>query len=205
MSLKLHVWRQAGPASRGAMKDYQATNVSPHMSFLEMLDEVNEGLTLKGEEPIAFDHDCREGICGMCSMVINGHPHGGQKGVTVCQLHMRHFKDGDEIWIEPWRAKAFPAQSSTGHHEKLFSGVGSSHSPQLRPLTVSSSRVGKPPSELTSRNLPTGPGLSGPLIPILHQPIAPLGPLRQKFQVVPTIESSFTWAAPVVPRMLATW
>jgi succinate dehydrogenase / fumarate reductase, iron-sulfur subunit len=108
MTLKLHVWRQAGPGAKGAMKDYVATNVSPHMSFLEMLDVVNERLTLEGEEPIAFDHDCREGICGMCSMVINGHPHGGQPGVTVCQLHMRHFKDGDEIWIEPWRAKAFP-------------------------------------------------------------------------------------------------
>jgi succinate dehydrogenase / fumarate reductase, iron-sulfur subunit len=108
MTLKLHVWRQAGPGVKGAMKDYVATNVSPHMSFLEMLDVVNERLTLEGEEPIAFDHDCREGICGMCSMVINGHPHGGQPGVTVCQLHMRHFKDGDEIWIEPWRAKAFP-------------------------------------------------------------------------------------------------
>ena len=108
MRLKLHVWRQAGPNAAGAMKEYAATNVSPHMSFLEMLDVVNEELTTKGEEPIAFDHDCREGICGSCSMVINGHPHGGQKGVTVCQLHMRHFKDGDEISIEPWRAKAFP-------------------------------------------------------------------------------------------------
>ncbi len=108
MTLTLHVWRQAGPNTPGAMKDYTATHVSTHMSFLEMLDVVNEGLMAKGEEPIAFDHDCREGICGMCSMVINGKPHGGQKGVTVCQLHMRHFKDGDEIWIEPWRAKAFP-------------------------------------------------------------------------------------------------
>ena len=108
MTLKLHVWRQAGPKSKGAMKDYVAKNVSPHMSFLEMLDVVNEELTTQGQEPIAFDHDCREGICGMCSMVINGHPHGGHRGVTVCQLHMRNFKDGDEIWIEPWRAKAFP-------------------------------------------------------------------------------------------------
>ena len=108
MRLKLHVWRQAGPGKPGAMKDYEATNVSPHMSFLEMLDVVNEELMTKGEEPIAFDHDCREGICGSCSMVINGHPHGGQQGVTVCQLHMRNFHDGDEISIEPWRAKAFP-------------------------------------------------------------------------------------------------
>ncbi len=108
MTLKLHVWRQASPDAAGVMKDYTATEVSPHMSFLEMLDVVNEKLMNGGEEPIAFDHDCREGICGTCSMVINGNPHGGHKGVTVCQLHMRHFKDGDEIWIEPWRAKAFP-------------------------------------------------------------------------------------------------
>ncbi len=108
MTLTLHVWRQAGRNQPGAMKDCVASNVSPHMSFLEMLDGVNEELTMKGEDPIAFDHDCREGICGMCSMVINGQPHGGQKGVTVCQLHMRHFNDGDEIWIEPWRAQAFP-------------------------------------------------------------------------------------------------
>jgi succinate dehydrogenase / fumarate reductase iron-sulfur subunit len=108
MTLKLQVWRQAGPKVKGEMKTYEAKNVSPHMSFLEMLDVVNEELTLKGEEPIAFDHDCREGICGMCSMVINGHPHGGHRGVTVCQLHMRNFKDGETIFIEPWRAKAFP-------------------------------------------------------------------------------------------------
>ncbi|MBX7097635.1 MAG: succinate dehydrogenase/fumarate reductase iron-sulfur subunit [Myxococcaceae bacterium] len=108
MNLKLHVWRQSGPNDAGAMKEYVAKNVNPHMSFLEMLDVVNEELQSKGEEAIAFDHDCREGICGMCSMVINGLPHGGHRGVTTCQLHMRHFNDGDEIWIEPWRAKAFP-------------------------------------------------------------------------------------------------
>ena len=108
MKLTLHVWRQASKDAAGELKTYQAEGVNPHMSFLEMLDVVNEGLIKKGEEPIAFDHDCREGICGMCSMVINGVPHGGQKGVTVCQLHMRHFKDGDTIYIEPWRAKAFP-------------------------------------------------------------------------------------------------
>ncbi len=108
MKLKLHVWRQAGPSAPGSMKEYVAENVNPHMSFLEMLDVVNDKLSEKGEEPIAFDHDCREGICGMCSMVINGVPHGGHKGVTTCQLHMRHFNDGDEIYIEPWRAKAFP-------------------------------------------------------------------------------------------------
>jgi succinate dehydrogenase / fumarate reductase iron-sulfur subunit len=107
MTLKLNVWRQSGANAPGAMKKYVAENVSPHMSFLEMLDVVNNTLAEKGEEPIAFDHDCREGICGMCSMVINGVPHGRQ-GVTACQLHMRHFNDGDEVFIEPWRAKAFP-------------------------------------------------------------------------------------------------
>ncbi len=108
MKLKLHIWRQAKKDSAGQMKAYVVEGISEHMSFLEMLDTLNEQLLNAGEEPVAFDHDCREGICGMCSMVINGIPHGGRKGVTVCQLHMRHFKDGDEIFIEPWRAKAFP-------------------------------------------------------------------------------------------------
>lgn len=108
MKLKLHVYRQASKDSAGAMKEYVVEDVSPHMSFLEMMDTLNEQLQSKGEEPVAFDHDCREGICGMCSMVINGIPHGGHRGVTVCQLHMRHFKDGDEIFVEPWRARAFP-------------------------------------------------------------------------------------------------
>lgn len=108
MRLTLHVWRQEGPNAQGAFREYVAEKVNPHMSFLEMLDVVNDRLAERGEEPIAFDHDCREGICGACSMVINGIPHGGQKGVTTCQLHMRHFKDGDHIYIEPWRAKPFP-------------------------------------------------------------------------------------------------
>ncbi len=108
MKLKLHVWRQPTKDQAGAMKDYAVEGVSEHMSFLEMMDTLNEQLMNKGEEPVAFDHDCREGICGSCSMVINGVPHGGHKGVTACQLHMRHFADGEEIFIEPWRAKAFP-------------------------------------------------------------------------------------------------
>lgn len=108
MRLKLHVWRQKDANSPGQMVTYDAPNVSPDMSFLEMLDEVNEDLIGKGEEPIAFDHDCREGICGMCSLVIDGIPHGPERGTTACQLHMRKFKDGDEITIEPWRARAFP-------------------------------------------------------------------------------------------------
>src|SRR5436190_10486636 len=108
MRLNLKIWRQTGPSSAGRLVDYVADSVSPGMSFLEMLDVVNEGLTKKGEDPIAFDHDCREGICGTCGVVINGRPHGGQPRTTTCQLHMRKFRDGDEIVIEPWRAKAFP-------------------------------------------------------------------------------------------------
>jgi succinate dehydrogenase / fumarate reductase iron-sulfur subunit len=102
------VWRQAGPTAEGALKEYQATDVSPDMSFLEMLDVVNERLIESGDSPIAFDHDCREGICGSCGMMINGAAHGPMKGTATCQLHMRSFKDGDTIVIEPWRAKAFP-------------------------------------------------------------------------------------------------
>jgi succinate dehydrogenase / fumarate reductase iron-sulfur subunit len=108
MNLTLHVWRQNGPNQPGKLEVYEAKNVSPDQSFLEMLDEVNEELIKAGKDPIAFDHDCREGICGMCSQVINGIPHGGQDRTTVCQLHMRTFKDGDSIYIEPWRARAFP-------------------------------------------------------------------------------------------------
>ena len=108
MNLKLKIWRQEGPNDQGRMVDYQANNVSDDMSFLEMLDVLNEELIEKGDDPIAFDHDCREGICGMCSLFINGEAHGPVKGVTTCQLHMRSFKDGETIFIEPWRAKAFP-------------------------------------------------------------------------------------------------
>jgi len=108
MNLTLHVWRQPGPRDAGRFVTYQARDVSSDMSFLEMLDVVNEGLILKGEEPIAFDHDCREGICGACGMVINGRPHGPRERTTACQLHMRSFRDGDVLWLEPWRARAFP-------------------------------------------------------------------------------------------------
>ena len=108
MQLTLHIWRQKNSTSPGKMVQYPIDDVSEHMSFLEMMDVLNDNLVKKGEEPIAFDHDCREGICGMCSMVINGQPHGPQKGVTTCQLHMRSFNDGDSIYIEPFRAKAFP-------------------------------------------------------------------------------------------------
>ncbi len=108
MKLTLDVWRQKGAQERGSLVTYEADDVSPEMSFLEMLDVVNEKLLAKAQEPIAFDHDCREGICGSCSMTINGQPHGPTRGTTACQLHMRHFSDGDRITIEPWRARAFP-------------------------------------------------------------------------------------------------
>ncbi len=108
MNLTLKVWRQKDAAAPGHFETCQARDVLQDMSFLEMLDVVNEDLLARGKEPIAFDSDCREGICGMCSLVINGIPHGGQRGTATCQLHMRHFKDGETITIEPWRAKAFP-------------------------------------------------------------------------------------------------
>jgi len=108
MNLTLKVWRQKDAKSAGKFVTYQAKDISSDMSFLEMFDVVNEDLIKKGEDPINFDHDCREGICGMCSMYINGRPHGPKEGITTCQLHMRSFKDGDTITVEPWRAKAFP-------------------------------------------------------------------------------------------------
>lgn len=108
MNLTLKIWRQQDANSKGAMQTYEVSDISEHMSFLEMLDVLNEGLVAKGESPVAFDHDCREGICGMCSLYINGEPHGPDRAITTCQLHMRKFKDGETIHIEPWRAKAFP-------------------------------------------------------------------------------------------------
>jgi len=108
MNLHLKIWRQKDSKSQGHFEPYEATNVSPDMSFLEMMDVVNEELIKSGKEPFAYDHDCREGICGSCSLFINGRPHGPQRGVATCQLHMRSFKDGDSVTIEPFRAKGFP-------------------------------------------------------------------------------------------------
>ncbi len=108
MRLKLKIWRQADAKTKGRMVSYKIDTVSEHMSFLEMLDVLNEDLIAKGDDPVAFDHDCREGICGACSLVINGIAHGPQRATTTCQLHMRQFKDGDTVYVEPWRARSFP-------------------------------------------------------------------------------------------------
>jgi succinate dehydrogenase / fumarate reductase iron-sulfur subunit len=108
MRIVLHIWRQRNAGDKGRIVRYEVPNVNPEMSFLEMLDVLNEDLTAKGEDPVAFDSDCREGICGMCGCMVNGVAHGHLPGTTLCQLHMRHFKDGDELYLEPWRARAFP-------------------------------------------------------------------------------------------------
>ncbi len=123
MNLTLKVWRQKNAQAEGAMVDYKVSNISPDMSFLEMFDVLNEDLITKGDNPIAFDHDCREGICGMCSMFINGRPHGPKNAVTTCQLHMRSFKDGDTIVVEPWRAKAFPVIKDLTVNRSAFDRV----------------------------------------------------------------------------------
>jgi len=123
MKLTLKIWRQANANSKGAFKTYQMDNVSTHMSFLEMLDVLNEDLIQKREEPVVFEHDCREGICGTCNLVINGHPHGKMQGTTTCQLHMRHFNEGDTIVIEPFRAKSFPVIKDLAVDRSAFDGI----------------------------------------------------------------------------------
>src|SRR5918998_769641 len=122
MRLKLHVWRQRNPSDTGRMATYE-TVANEHMSFLEMLDVLNERLLEKGEDPIAFDHDCREGICGSCGFMINGVAHGPLPGVTVCQLHMRTFEDGDELYLEPWRARAFPIVKDLAVNRSAFDRI----------------------------------------------------------------------------------
>ena len=123
MNLTLHVWRQDGPADAGRFETYRAEGISEHSSFLEMLDVVNERLIREGGEPIAFDHDCREGICGMCGFMINGEPHGPLPETTVCQLHMRNYRDGDELWLEPWRAAAFPVLRDLAVNRSAFDRI----------------------------------------------------------------------------------
>lgn len=151
MNLTLYVWRQKNAQSKGRMEKYQAKDISTHMSFLEMLDVVNEDLIHQGIEPIAFDHDCREGICGMCSLVINGIPHGPEQ-TTVCQLHMRYFKDGDTIYIEPWRAKAFPLVKDLVVDRSAFDrimqaggfiSVGTGGAPDANALPISKKKADK--------------------------------------------------------------
>lgn len=123
MNLTLKVWRQPNGNTKGTFVSYPAPGISPDMSFLEMLDVVNEGLVKKGEDPIHFDHDCREGICGMCSLHINGRPHGPKQGITTCQLHMRSFHDGETIVIEPWRASAFPVIKDLAVNRSAFDRI----------------------------------------------------------------------------------
>jgi succinate dehydrogenase / fumarate reductase iron-sulfur subunit len=123
MRLTLHVWRQKNQAAQGRFVTYAATDVSPDMSFLEMLDVVNEGLIAKGDDPIAFDHDCREGICGTCGFVINGSAHGPRPRTTTCQLHLRSFRDGEELTLEPWRARAFPVVKDLVVDRGAFDGI----------------------------------------------------------------------------------
>ncbi len=123
MNLNLKIWRQKDGKAKGAMEDYSLANVSPDSSFLEMLDQLNEELIEKGIEPVAFDHDCREGICGMCSLMINGQAHGPERETTTCQLHMRSFSDGDTIVIEPWRARAFPVEKDLMVNRNAFDDI----------------------------------------------------------------------------------
>ena len=123
MNLNLKIWRQKNNKDSGKLVDYNIAGISPDMSFLEMFDVLNEQLITKGDEPVAFDHDCREGICGSCSMFINGRPHGPKEGVTTCQLHMRSFKDGDTIVVEPWRAKAFPVVKDLSVDRSAFDRI----------------------------------------------------------------------------------
>ena len=120
MKIILHIWRQKSSNDKGRMARYEVPNVNEHMSFLEMLDVLNEDLIARNEEPVAFDHDCREGICGMCGCMVNGVAHGPKPGTTLCQLHMRFFKDGDQLYLEPWRARAFPLVNDLGVERSAF-------------------------------------------------------------------------------------
>jgi len=152
MRLILNVWRQKSPGDTGKMVRYEAGNVNPDMSFLEMLDVLNEELLGKGEDPIAFDHDCREGICGMCGFMINGIAHGPKRGTTVCQLHMRHYKDGDELYLEPWRARAFPVVKdlivNRGAFDRIIAAGGFISAPTGSAVDGNAILVPKPAAEI---------------------------------------------------------
>lgn len=156
LNVTLHVWRQKGPSDAGKMVEYPAPNISPDMSFLEMLDVVNERLIEKGEEPIAFDHDCREGICGSCGMMINGAAHGPKKLTTTCQLHMRSFRDGEQIYIEPWRAAAFPIVKDLVVNRSAFDRIvqagGFISAPTGTPQDANALPIGKPDADLAMDN-----------------------------------------------------
>jgi succinate dehydrogenase / fumarate reductase, iron-sulfur subunit len=156
MNITLNVWRQAGPNVAGKMVEYPAKNISPDMSFLEMLDVVNERLIEAGEQPIAFDHDCREGICGSCGMMINGAAHGPMKLTTACQLHMRSFKDGDTIAIEPWRAKAFPVVKDLvvdrSAFDRIIQAGGFISAPTGTPQDANSIPIPKPDADSAMDN-----------------------------------------------------
>ncbi len=151
-SLTLHVWRQKNAREPGAFVVYKATDVSEHMSFLEMLDVVNQDLITKGEEPIAFDHDCREGICGSCGFMINGMAHGPNRMTTVCQLHMRYFHDGEELWLEPWRSAAFPIVRDLavdrGAFDRVISAGGFVTAPTGSAIDGNAIPVPKPDADL---------------------------------------------------------
>lgn len=156
LNLTLHVWRQKGPNDAGKMVQYPAPDISPDMSFLEMLDVVNERLIEKGEEPIAFDHDCREGICGSCGMMINGAAHGPMKLTTTCQLHMRSFSDGEQIYIEPWRAKAFPVMKDLvvdrSAFDRIIQAGGFISAPTGTPQDANALPIAKPDADLAMDN-----------------------------------------------------
>ena len=152
LNLTLRVWRQRGPADSGGFETYKADGINDDMSFLEMLDVVNERLIGDGKDPIAFDHDCREGICGSCGFVIDGRPHGPQPGTTVCQLHMRHFSDGDDITVEPWRAAAFPVIKdlvvSRAPFDKIIQAGGYISAPTGAARDANSTLIPKPTADL---------------------------------------------------------
>ena len=156
MNLTLHVWRQAGASAVGRIVDYPAKDISPDMSFLEMLDVVNERLIEGDQDPIAFDHDCREGICGSCGVMINGAAHGPMKATTACQLHMRSFKDGDDIWIEPWRAKAFPVVKDLivdrSAFDRIIQAGGFISAPTGTAQDANSLPIAKPDADLAMDN-----------------------------------------------------